>query len=175
MSSDLAQAAESEKRAAQAAQVQMERQMAGMRFDAETRMHELEQRAISAGQSEAVALARCKEIEQSYEQLRRQYDELASQKKRVDEALRSVMGINESLLGRISSCGDAPRLPMPKERVVVVVVVVVRWAVGVVADSVRRHNRRRYRPTRCRTLQRRCLLIATVTRHPASCVGSRRR
>ena len=111
---DLAQAAESEKRAAQAAQVQMERQMAGMRFDAETRMHELEQRAISAGQSEAVALARCKEIEQSYEQLRRQYDELASQKKRVDEALRSVMGINESLLGRISSCGDAPRLPMPK-------------------------------------------------------------
>ena len=42
----------------QASVVQMERQIAGMRFDAETRLHELEQRATSAAQSEAVALAR---------------------------------------------------------------------------------------------------------------------
>ena len=94
--------------------IQMERQLAGMRFDAETRIHELEQRATSAVQSEAVAIAKSREAENSLDQLRKQLDDLSTQKRRVDEALRSVLGINESLLGRISSV-DGPRaaLPMP--------------------------------------------------------------
>ena len=92
----------------------MERQLAGMRFDAETRIHELEQRATSAVQSEAVAIAKSREAENSLDQLRKQLDDLSTQKRRVDEALRSVLGINESLLSRISSV-DGPRaaLPMP--------------------------------------------------------------
>lgn len=105
---DLAQAAEGEKRAAQSAVIQMERQLAGMRFDAETRLGELEQRSTAAAQSEAVAMSKRAELETRLSHLQQQYDELASQKRRVDEALRSVLNINESLLGRISSV-DGPR------------------------------------------------------------------
>ena len=100
---DIAQAAESEKRAAQASVISLERQLAGMRFDAETRMHELEARATSATQAEALAQSRARELEAELGTLKAKYDEQAGQKRRVDEALRSVLAINEALLTRVSA------------------------------------------------------------------------
>ena len=104
---DLAQNAESEKRVAQSSRVELERQLAGLRFDSETRIRELEERATAAAKSEAVALARTRDLEASLEELRRQHEELSRGKRRVDEALRSVLGINETLLARISSVDGA--------------------------------------------------------------------
>ena len=55
-----------------------------------------------------MAEARTRELQRAYEALQRQSDEQCVQKRRVDEALRSVLAINESLLSRISSV-DGPR------------------------------------------------------------------
>ena len=113
---DLAQTAETEKRSAQVSVVAMERQLAGLRFDAETRIHELEARSKSATQAEAVAQARSRELEAELEALRTKHEEQSTQKRRVDEALRSVLAINETLLTRISAV-DGPRaLHTPGQR-----------------------------------------------------------
>ena len=105
---DLAQAAETEKRAVQAQVMAMEKQIAGMRYDAESRIYELDARAKGAAQSEAVAQARTNELTSELESLMRKFDESAVEKKRMEDALRAVLAMNESLISRISVV-DGPR------------------------------------------------------------------
>ena len=105
---DLAQVAESEKRAAQQQVLGLERQIAGMRFDAETRIQELEKQASASLRTEAVAEARARDLEAELSAARRQAEMQEVHRKRVEESLRSVLAINESLLARISAIDRSP-------------------------------------------------------------------